>query len=342
MKATAYVHLYVPYHNAGGETTMHDLLRAMVKDGWEVDVILSTPMHGYDHPYEIDGVKVYPFTDKRQLISAVNKSQVLITHLENSERTAIVGNKYRCPTVQVIHNDMDITKGYVRQGCDLAVYNTDWVRDSFIKDSINVPGVVVHPRVDLTRVQFPKGFRKTEQKYITLVNLWAGSPRHKSGKGPEVFYELAERFPKEKFMGVIGGYGEQDIRVLPNVTIQSHTSNIINDVYRKTKILLMPSHYESFGRVAVEGACVGIPTIASPTPGLREALDVNGTYADPLDVDAWEKELVKLLDKTEYAAASKNAKSQAKAWSDLQPIELETYLKHVRSLGERTLLLRGW
>ncbi len=342
MHATVYIHLYIPYHMAGAETTMHDLLRAMVQDGWTVDVILSTPMKGYDEPYEIDGVKVYPFTDRLQLIKAVNKSQILITHLENSERTAIVGKKYRCPTVQIIHNDMDITKGYVRTGCDLAVYNTDWVRDSFVKSEIKVPGIVVHPRVDLSRVQFPKGFRKTEQKYITLVNLWAGVPKRQSGKGSEVFYALAERFPKEKFMGVIGGYGDQDIRDLPNVTIQPHTSDIVQDVYRKTKILLMPSHYESFGRVAVEGACVGIPTIASPTPGLREALDVNGTYADPFDIDAWEKELTKLLDKTEYNAASKNAKAQAKAWSDLQPAELSTYLRNVRSLGERTLLLRGW
>lgn len=343
MKATAYVHLYIPYHNAGGETTMHDLLRAMVQDGWDVDVILSRAMPGYDEPYEVDGVKVFPFTDNRQLIHAVNGSQVLITHLENSERTAIVGRKYRCPVVQVIHNDMDITKGYVDMGCDLAVFNTEWVKDSFVQNpKFKTPYTIVHPRVDTSRFKFPKGHRKTSQKYITLVNLWAGSPKHKSGKGPEVFYALAEAFPQQKFLGVIGGYGDQDIRNMPNVLIQGHTPNILEDVYAKTKILLMPSHYESFGRVAIEGAALGIPTIASPTPGLKEALGPMGVHADPLSSKDWQIELERLLDPQSYKLESDYAKQVARKWTSVQPNELKDYLSKVRHLGEKTLMLRGW
>src|SRR5262249_16718421 len=122
---------------------------------------------------------------------------------------------------------------------------------------------------------------------ITLSNLW-------ENKGPDTFYAMADAFPNEQFLGVRGGYADkdQDIRNRPNVTIRDNV-NDFRRVLRDTKIMLMPSHYESFGRVAIEAAASGIPTIASPTPGLKEALGPDGYYASTLD--EWESQLEKLL-----------------------------------------------
>jgi glycosyltransferase involved in cell wall biosynthesis len=234
---------------------------------------------------------------------------------------------------------MDITKGYVAQGADLVVWNTDWVAEDFNYDGLQC---IVHPRVDGDRFKFPKGHRKANQEYITLVNLWAGSIKGQNGKGPEVFYALAERFPDHKFLGVIGGYGEQDIRNLPNVTIQKHTPDMVKDVYAKTKVLLMPSRYESFGRVALEGAFLGIPTIANPTLGLTEALGSGGIYADRDDSAAWAMALEDLLEPDIYKKASDYAKTRAKFWKSKQSAELETFLRHAWHLGQQCLLLRGW
>lgn len=347
MKVTALVHAYVNHgHNAGAETTLHDLLRAMVQEGWEADVILSRPDAGITSDYEIDGVRVFMYTDKRQIIKAGLKSQLLISHLENYERVAIVGRKYRVPVAHVIHNDMDITKGYMSHGCDLAVFNTDWVQESFLERpvrgsrSFTGPRTVVHPRVDTLRFSRASDFN-SEPEFITLVNLWDGGGKQ-DGKGAHTFYEMAKRFPRKKFLGVVGGYGEQRIEVHPNVTILPHTSNVLEDVYLKTRLLLMPSRYESYGRVAIEGAACGIPTIASPTPGLKEALGQQNFYADPDDYDKWEK-IIHFLDEDDvYRGNSITARERADYWYKKQPEELEDFLTKARSIAQTGLYLRGY
>lgn len=347
MKVTALVHAYVNHgHNAGAETTLHDLLRAMVEDGWEAEVILSREDPGVTCPYEVDRVRVTPFDNRRQIIPATMKSDLLISHLENSERIAVVGQKYYVPTVQVVHNNMPITKGYATYPWNILVFNTDWVAEDFrasMGAQINAKApMVVHPRVDTSRyVLGPQN--GSQGDYITLVNLWEGTPRGNNGKGAHTFYEMARRFPNEKFLGVLGGYGEQRVEDLPNVTILPHTSNMVEDVYSKTRILLMPSRYESFGRVAIEGAACGIPTIASPTPGLMEALDADWNYyADPYDYDLWEAHLKKLSGKRSWNSASKAAKAQADYWYRRQPYELEAFLEKARSVAFTGKQLRGY
>ena len=47
-------------------------------------------------------------------------------------------------------------------------------------------------------------------------------------------------------------------------------------------LVVMPSSYESWGRVAVEAAMMGVPSVVADTPGLREA----GVAAAVLPVDA--------------------------------------------------------
>lgn len=347
MKVTALVHAYVNHgHNAGAETTMHDLLRAMVEDGWEAEVILSREDPGVTEPYGIDGVKVTPYQDRRQIIPVAMKSDLLISHLENSERVAVVGQKYNVPTVQVVHNNMEITKNYATYPWNILVFNTDWVAEDFrasMGRQLNGKHLsVVHPRVDTSRyVLTPQ--KGSQGDYITLVNLWDGSLRGKNGKGAHTFYEMARRYPNKKFLGVLGGYGEQSIKDLPNVTILPHTSNMVEDVYSKTRILLMPSRYESFGRVAVEGAACGIPTIASPTPGLMEAMGAGwGFYAEPDDYETWYQHIMTLSDGRRWRSASSRAKDQADYWYRRQPYELEEFLEKARSVAFIGKQIRGY
>src|SRR5678815_5651953 len=82
-------------------------------------------------------------------------------------------------------------------------------------------------------------------------------------------------------------------------------------VYARTRILLMPSAYETWGRVGVEAMCSGIPVIAHPTPGLTEALGDAGFFDDRDDVDAWAKTVRRLDDPAEYRKASRAAFKRA-------------------------------
>lgn len=302
----AYVHAYVPHHNAGAETTMHDILKNLVSKGWEAHVVIKPERFSFtankvvdERPeYWIDGVHVIPAIDKRTLLHYVPKADVTISHLECSQRTHILSKSYGIPSVHLVHNTHPLTVQWMASS-DALIINTDWIANEPEFKSFDKPVLVVHPPVN------PEEYETKRGKKVALVNLW-------EDKGSKVFYELAKRFPGVEFLGVKGGYGEQVIEDLPNVTIMEHTPDT-EQFYSQTKVLLMPSKYESYGRVGVEAMASGIPVIAHPTPGLKESLGDAGTFADRDDIDAWETALRDTLKPAKYGKLSKQALTQSKA-----------------------------
>lgn len=304
-------HAYVPYTGAGAETTAHDLLRAVVDAGHRVDVLLSEN-RGPSQPYEVDGVHVHPHSDTGDpfcWFGTADEPDVVVSQLQDTTRAAVLARMHQVPHVHLIHNDMWHTRHAIQRGpSDLVVYNTQWVADEvgrwllFTADQTPPRSVVVHPpvRPERYRVDGP-GDR------ITQVNLFTGT------KGPDLFYEMARRLPDRKFLGVLGAYGQQDIRDLPNVELCGpfEPAEMAEKVYARTKVLLMPSTYESYGRCAVEACCAGLPVIAARTPGLIEALGEDGTCINRDDPDAWEAELRKLMTPRGWSAAAKRAKAIA-------------------------------
>lgn len=290
MRVLAMCHGYPPDHNAGGEMTLHSLLRRLVERGHAVDVLLSRPSDTTVN-YTLDGVKVYPHRYSsdpfRWFGTQDNHPDVVIAHLENTMRAAALGAQYKVPMVHLIHNSHEFTKGALRRGpSQLAVFNTEWIKEDyaqwweFFGSGPFPPYVVVHPPVfgqDYAAINGP-------HDRITLINL-------NEDKGGELFWDLAARLPKRKFLAVRGAYGEQIVPdVVPaNVEVVEHLppGQMATKVYARTGVLLMPSGYESYGRTAIEAAHSGIPTIAHPTPGLLEALGPAGTFARRDDPAAW-------------------------------------------------------
>lgn len=78
-----------------------------------------------------------------------------------------------------------------------------------------------------------------------------------------------------------------------------------DDVWSRTKVLLIPSNYETYGMVGVEAIASGIPTIAHPTDGLCESLGDAGWFIPRDDVDEWQRVIELLLtDDAVYDCAS--------------------------------------
>ena len=103
-------------------------------------------------------------------------------------------------------------------------------------------------------------------------------------------------------------------------------------VYSRTKVLLMPSSYESWGRAGVEALASGIPVVAHPTPGLCESLSEAGIFVDLHDVDGYEQVLRKLLSNpAEYRLAVKRAKARS---AELDPApDLAAWCEAVEALA---------
>ena len=303
MKIIGYFHLFPPEHNAGSETTVHAALRAMVDRGHEVTVICDRSKTA---PYQIDGIQVIRPPRRgvdTWLREIVKPADLVITHLDLTSQamTLCVGYK---PLVHFVHNDAQLKYWHVNTvKCQLAVFNSNWLSEA---EEWPGPQIIIHPVVE------PKRYRCERGESITLVNPT-------SGKGAKTFYDLAQMMPERQFLTAQGGYGiqvpcpkvnhptgrlnhtffdDQGREVpclgLPNVTHIKNDPDIRN-VFRRTKVLLMPSEAESYGRVGVEAACAGIPTIAHPTTGLREAFGDAAIFCDRNDVAAWFIEIDRLL-----------------------------------------------
>lgn len=313
MKIVSYVHAYVPNHNGGAETTLHDLNRALVAAGHEcIVVVKENPSKGKREDYEYEGVKVLHAPDKRFITLQITGADLILTHLECSVRATLLGQAFNIPVGQLIHNDLDLTRNYIAHGPSFLIYNTKWISEKFHEEFGNIPNLIVHPPIRAERYKTDRG------KKVTLVNLF-------ERKGTDIFYSLARKFPEVEFLGVVGGYGKQETHDLPNVEIMEHTPDM-KEVFSKTKLILMPSKYESYGRVACEAAASGIPSIVSDTPGLREALGDAGTYLDPTDVTAWETALRASLTPRKYGALSRAALERSEALDTMAKNELSSFV----------------
>lgn len=325
MRILAMVHYAPPRHCAGAEMMTFAMLRALVERGHQVDVQLSrvTPDPA---PFEYDGMTVHPrhdvHSDPFRFLPAAD---LVVTHLENTARAVILARGAHIPFAIVCHNDHQATAQWLVDDAAALVYNSEWMRASL---GPRPNDLLVYPPV------VAEDYRTDRQGNgsVTLINL-------NRNKGAETFYALAERMPDVPFLGAIGAHGDQVRRELPNVTILEHRDGrTMREVYARTKILLAPSVYESWGRVGVEAMASGIPVIAHPTPGLRESLGDAGMFVDRDDVDGYEAAVRRLLTPRGYGAASKRARDRS---AQLDPTnQLAAWCDRVEAAAQRGRRIR--
>jgi len=298
MKILAVVHGYFPNHNAGAEAMLHQILIDLKGRGHEVKVMTKNP--GAE---EYEGITLYDATTKNEKI-LFPWTDVIFTHLDLTRYAVANGLRYNKPIVHLVHNDRQLTYNKIksRDKAHLVIANSDWIAKT-IPSKINC--VTVHPPTKPDRYEV-----KTSRESIVLVNM-------NEAKGGKVFWQLARIFPDKHFIGVKGAYGNQIEydKKLKNVTILENTPDI-QKVYKKARIVIMPSSYESWGRVASEACCSGIPVIAAPTPGLKESLGEAGVFAECDNIADW-VEAIRLLDDDKvYDKYSKLGKKRAKELAD--------------------------
>ncbi|MFD5577304.1 glycosyltransferase family 4 protein [Streptomyces pseudogriseolus] len=316
-----------PQHNAGAEHMLVSMLRPLVERGHDVSVWLSR--YGKAHEvYDYRGIRVVPLEARLDFPTAVRHADVLISHLECVPSTSALARGYGKPVVVLCHNTHRPTFRDMAAGnTALAVYNSRWMQaeaELFFAEYPKAvrPGgsIIVRPPV------FADEYATKPGKAVTLVNC-------NIEKGGRVLEALARRMPDQQFLAVKGAYGEQILPDLPNVEVLDHVdgADMRDRVYARTRVLLMPSSYESWGRAGAEALASGIPVVAHPTPGLCESLGEAGVFVDRSDVDGYEAVLRKLLTPAEYRLASKRAKARS---AELDPsAELAAWCDAVEALA---------
>jgi len=282
MRIVALIHYAVPYRMAGSETMVHTMLQALADKGHDVHAVVS---HMPEAPREwTEGSVRYHSRDgEANSASRVGAlaPDVIVTHHQNATRAVMLAKQRGVPSVFVQHNTFWMNKQTLATRPDLTVFNTHWMAQSWRQLTIN--WMVIHPPVR------PAEHATTPGDHVTLINL-------SEHKGVGVFQRLAKLFPEQKFLGVTGGHGDQVTNEMPeNVEIIPQTSDMRRDVWSRTRVLLVPSIYESYGMVSVEACASGIPVIAAPTPGLKEALGSAGIFARRDQIAEWVAHLRRLL-----------------------------------------------
>lgn len=261
--------------------------------------------------YVLDGVKVVRgLRGRAPELRNLSRFDVVVSHAGDGGRGHGLARRGGCRSVVMVHGH-----GYRSIGDpDLAVFNSESLR---LASEWDGPSIVCYPPVDPLRTAAPGGGR-----WVTIVNCTAD-------KGIGTARNVAALMPDREFVGVLGGYGTQEPVTAPNFRCIPTTRDMAG-VYAKTRILLMPSSFETWGMVGVEAMCSGIPVIAHPTPGLRESLGDAGIFVDRDDTDGWVEQIRRLDDPGEYAAAS--AASLARA-AELDPqVSLDRFAAAVEAL----------
>lgn len=317
MKILFSVHLYPPYHNAGGEMYLHNIAKYLISKGHKCRVLLHEAQHyKIKNIYHIDGVEVFPRS--RNMEEHFFWADRIITHLGFTSWTVAISHVFRKPVFFVVHNTHPYSCVEDPKKPVGIIYNCQHAKDLLQYPQKNI---VIHPPVDY-RI-YDQGQEPRNNKYITLINL-------NENKGGKIFYDIARAMPDRQFLAVKGGYDQQIVENLPNVTIMEHTPDIM-PIYRQTRILLMPSEYESWGMTATEAMCNGIPVICTPAFGLKENCAHAGIYIGqppetselPGDktwprvrgrdnIDAWVKAILKLDNKKHYLSQSKLCRERSR------------------------------
>lgn len=292
---------------------LHEILKQLVNDGHEVDAIATATEAGTE---VMDGITVYHGIKYRDV--DVKKYDTIVTQFAESFMITPKARAAGKKIVYIVHNTMEETNTYLHTvKPDLAIFNTEWVR---LHHEYKGNSVVVHPPV------YREHHETTKGSMITLVNL---TPP----KGSNMFYNMSIKLPKYKFLGVEGGYWKDQQKYMrrPNVTFQKNTDDMKSNVWSRTKVLLMPSSYESYGMVGVEAMASGIPVVACPTPGLKESLSYAGIFPATTNMRDWKHEIEKLMSNDTYY--EERSELAMKRSAEIDPrVELKLMSKKVMEL----------
>lgn len=314
-------HGYPPVWNMGGEVSLH---RTLVAAKGKKVVLTATNKN-----YTFEGINVKKINLENVLDVNANPAPI-IQQLKDLEARVVIGqNELSVPGVEAanhigaisivnVHTPPKFGR-VIRKGvvyADYAIYNTHTSAKLWGEPN----ALVIHPPIN----PLPANSTPTGNAYTLLSSL--------VNKGVEVVLELARRYPDRKFIIVRSPaeptHGLPDIekRVaeLPNVEL--HPRVAPEEVYKyfeQTRILLVPSRYETYGMSAIEAAGHGIPCVHVDTPHVREGIGDAAILVSPLSVEETAKGIEQI--ESNYNFYSANARIRAEWLQERQEQELKAF-----------------
>lgn len=272
----------------GAFVTTHEYVRGLVAAGHQVQVVTTIKERGA--PRTEGGVRVWPLRDWRRALRAA-RPELLISHHGDRKAARIVSQAASIPHLLMVHGMADDR--------DLGRPSLAWFPSAACREhypAYRGRALVLPPPID------PGLYRTTPGSSVTLNGSTAA-------KGADVLAAVAAQMPDTSFLMVRAAGHTPDALLPANVELVDRTDP--RTVYARTRVLLMPSTTESYGRAGVEAMLSGIPVLAAPLPGMREALGDAATYIPRENIGQWVAELRRFTDPATYAVASARCRAHA-------------------------------
>ena len=262
--------IYLPHQRAGSEIYLHRVVKYLMSKGHQVKAVTRCPEN-----YVFEGIEVYKA--KQNYKDCHNNlwdwADLVFCQLSG---TYYAMNKQRIKPKKVInfaHNNVGYPQVNIRKNV-FTVYNCENTKREL---NYNQETYTLYAPIDYRDYQ---GVDRSGAEYVTLIN-------HNENKGGKILIEIAKRMPKVKFMAVQGGYYHQ---ITDPKVKNIHYVGITDDIRKylaKTKVLIAPSEYESYGMAQIEALCCNIPVICSDIPGFRDSVADAGIYVNREDIQGW-------------------------------------------------------
>jgi glycosyltransferase involved in cell wall biosynthesis len=212
------------------------------------------------------------------------------------EKAVIIGEELGIPVIVTQHGPSQW--GHAKINSNYFIFNSHHLLKSELPRANFQHYDIIYPRIDcdkFLRIQSSDP-NSTKRQFITFLG------RLTKEKGIDLFIKLSKRMPNHQFLCVGGDIAEiirlkteYNLEEFGNLTFEEFTTQV-EQVYERTKLLILPSHYESFGMVTVEASLCGIPIIATTLPGIKEATNNQSNYVDSFDnLDLWEDKINQVL-----------------------------------------------
>jgi hypothetical protein len=327
MTVAALTHGYPPFWNMGGEVSLHRTISVL--DNRKV-VFTKT-----DEEYSFEGVEVKKIDTPDVLNIKASPMPIAKQLLEVDAKVVIGQNELSLPAVHAaraagaisvvnVHTPPRFGRN-IREAvvyADYAIYNTQTAATQWGEPD----ALVVHPPIS----EIPSNTSANGDAYTLLSSL--------RNKGVQVVLDLAKLYPDKRFIIVRSPaeptHGLPDLEEraaeLPNVELHPRVDP--KDVYKyfeQTRILLVPSMYETYGMSAIEAAGYGIPCVHVDTPHVREGIGEAAVLVSPLSVE--ETAMGIELIESNYKAYSEAARAKAEWLHARQAQELEKFAYFIAS-----------
>ena len=273
MNILVIVELYFHKNKSGGEAYLHHFLKK-VKQHTNANIEVLLPKQKEDKKYEFEGIIINETIESVEDCEVyVEKADCVVTQLMLSSKVIEMALEKDKEIIWILHGYFAGFHKLMKHDRVIKIFNSRNVLIDFsTKSNEKINNYfIIYPFTDFPLLSQYKDKELDRREYITFVNPV-------KNKGTELILKLAKRNSDKKFLIVEGGYCKEEqqqyitrFRELSNVHIIKNTKDIINEIYLKSKIVIMASHYESYGMVASEARCFGIPVIINKnTKGLVE------------------------------------------------------------------------